>query len=172
MVPTNVLHAVAGRLHQFLFCSFPEYSAGYNSAQHLVGADVHIGPFVRFHRTASFAATPPPCLRRLVLTNSTSLAPPQAAGLVRSVARPLQIANASLVCNLVPSVLPEKVGKKMRWKTIYGAYAQILFSALTGAELQPFRWLSVRINVLHAVIDRLNQFQFCSFPEYPTGGPM
>ena len=60
------------------------------------------------------AATPQLCLRRLVLTNSTSLAPPQAAGLVRSVARPLQIANASLVCNLVPSVLPEKVGKKMR----------------------------------------------------------
>ena len=70
------------------------------------------------------------------------------------------------------SALPEKVGKKMRWKTIYGAYAQILFSALTGAELQPFRWLSVRINVLHAVIDRLNQFQFCSFPEYSAGGPI
>ncbi len=63
MVPTNVLHAVAGRLHQFLFCSFPEYSAGYNSAQHLVGADVHIGPFVRFHRNypcCGNAATVPP----------------------------------------------------------------------------------------------------------------
>ena len=54
----------------------------------------------------------------LVLTNSTSLAPPQAAGLVRSVARPLQIANTSLVCNLVPSVLPEKVGKKRSWMRI------------------------------------------------------
>ena len=75
---------------------------------------LHSGSFVRIYRTAEFAATPQPCLRRLVLTNSTSLAPPQAAGLVRSVARPLQIANASLVCNLVPSVLPEKVGKKMR----------------------------------------------------------
>ena len=36
----------------------------------------------------------------------------------RSVARPLQIANASLVCNLVPSVLPEKVGKKRRWRRV------------------------------------------------------
>ena len=26
-LPTNVLHAVTGRLHQFRFCSFPEYSA-------------------------------------------------------------------------------------------------------------------------------------------------
>ena len=59
----------------------------------------------------------------LVLTNSTFLAPPQAAGLVRSVARPLQIANASLVCNLVPSVLPEKVGKKRCWKRI-GLYCK------------------------------------------------
>ena len=56
--------------------------------------------------------------RAFVLTNSTFLAPPQAAGLVRSVARPLQIANASLVCNLVPSVLPEKVCKKRRWMRI------------------------------------------------------
>ena len=71
-----------------------------------------------FTGTAVDAATPQLCLRRLVLTNSTSLAPPQAAGLVRSVARPLQIANASLVCNLVPSVLPEKVGKKRRWRRV------------------------------------------------------
>ena len=71
-----------------------------------------------FTGTAVDAATPQLCLRRLVLTNSTSLAPPQAAGLVRSVARPLQIANASLVCNLVPSVLPEKVGKKMRRRRV------------------------------------------------------
>ena len=115
MVPTKVLHAVAGRLHQPRFCSFPEYSTDYDVTQHVVGADAHIGPFVRIHRTSSFAATPHLCLRRLVLTNSTFLAPPQAAGLVRSVARPLQIANASLVCNLVPSVLPEKVCKKRRW---------------------------------------------------------
>ena len=27
-LPTNVLHAVTGRLHQFRFCSFPEYSTG------------------------------------------------------------------------------------------------------------------------------------------------
>ncbi len=39
MVPTNVLHAFAGRLHQFRFCSFPEYSAGYDVTQHVVGAD-------------------------------------------------------------------------------------------------------------------------------------
>ena len=84
-----------------------------------IGADDSVCPPVRIHRTAVNAVKPLPCLRRLVLTNSTSLAPPQAAGLVRSVARPLQIANASLVCNLVPSVLPEKVGKKRRLRTRY-----------------------------------------------------
>ena len=61
--------------------------------------------------------------RAFVLTNSTSLALSQAAGLVRSVARPLQIANASLVCNLVPSVLPEKNGKKR------GAWRRIILRA-------------------------------------------
>ncbi len=40
----NVPHAFAGRLHQFWFCSFPEYSADYDVAQHVVGADAHIGP--------------------------------------------------------------------------------------------------------------------------------
>ena len=89
-----------------------------DSAQQFVGADAHIGPLVRFHRTSLFAVTPQLCLRRLVLTNSAFLAPPQAAGLVRSVARPLQIANASLVCNLVPSGLSEKVCKKRRWMRI------------------------------------------------------
>ena len=39
MVPTNVLHAFAGRLNRFRFCSFPEYSADYDVAQHVVGAD-------------------------------------------------------------------------------------------------------------------------------------
>ena len=48
--------------------------------------------------------------KRFVLASSISLVPPQAAGLVHFAARPLRIANASLVCNLVPSVLPEKVG--------------------------------------------------------------
>ena len=43
-VPANVLHAVIDRLHQFRFCSFPEYLGGYNSAQQFVGADAHIGP--------------------------------------------------------------------------------------------------------------------------------
>ena len=52
MVPTNALHAVADKMYQFQFFSFPEYSACYDSAQHVVGADAHIGPFVRFHRTA------------------------------------------------------------------------------------------------------------------------
>ena len=71
--------------------------------------------FVRFHRRCRiFNEAATVASQTFVLTNSTSLAPPQAAGLVRSVARPLQIANASLVCNLVPSVLPEKVGKKRR----------------------------------------------------------
>ena len=44
MVPTNVLHAFAGRLHQLHFCSFPEYPTGYDFTQHVVGADAHIGP--------------------------------------------------------------------------------------------------------------------------------
>ncbi len=77
------------------------------------------------------AITPRLCLRRLVLTNSTSLAPPQAAGLVRSVARPLQIANAPLVCNLVPSVLPEKNGEKRgAWgRAILRAHAREFLAA-------------------------------------------
>ena len=41
MVPTNVLHAFAGRLNRFRFCSFPEYSADYDVAQHVVGAENH-----------------------------------------------------------------------------------------------------------------------------------
>ena len=44
-VPKNVLHADAGRLHLFRFCSFPEYSADYDITQHVVGADVGIGPY-------------------------------------------------------------------------------------------------------------------------------
>ena len=32
-----------------------------------VGADDPVGPFVRIHRTASFAATPQLCLRRPIL---------------------------------------------------------------------------------------------------------
>ena len=44
---------------------------------------VHIGPSIRFHRTAAFAATPQPLLRRPTF-----------------------------------SALPEKVGKKRRWKRI------------------------------------------------------
>ena len=35
-----------------------------DSAQQFVGADAHIGPLVRIHRTAVDAATPRPCLRR------------------------------------------------------------------------------------------------------------
>ena len=34
MVPTNVLHALAGSLHQFRFCSLGEYSANLIHAQH------------------------------------------------------------------------------------------------------------------------------------------
>ena len=41
--------------------------------------------------------------RRFVLASSISLVPPHAAGLVHSAARPLQNANASLVCILVLS---------------------------------------------------------------------
>ena len=97
-----------------------------------------VRPFVRIHRNCSFCGEAVTVASQtLVLTNSTSLAPPQAAGLVRSVARPLQIANASLVCNLVPSVLPEKVGKKMRLETRYIARsrARFLFDALFGGRI-------------------------------------
>ena len=60
-----------------------------------------------------FAVTPQLCLRRLVLASSISLTPPQAAGLVHSAARPLQTANASLVCCLVPdSLAREKMVEK------------------------------------------------------------
>ena len=98
----NVPHAFADRLHQFRFCSFPEYSTDYGHVLHLVGADgersrqrrrsatdaahplrVHIGPFVRLHRTAVDAAPPQPCLRRPTF-----------------------------------SAAPEKVGKKRRWRRV------------------------------------------------------
>ncbi len=41
----NVPHAFAGRLNQFRFYSFSEYLADYDIAQHVVGADVGIGPY-------------------------------------------------------------------------------------------------------------------------------
>ena len=51
--------------------------------------------------------------RAFVLASSISLAPPQAAGLVHSAARPLQTANATLVCCLVPFLsCQKKVCKK------------------------------------------------------------
>ncbi len=51
--------------------------------------------------------------RAFVLASSISLAPPQAAGLVHFAARPLQTANASLVCCLVPFLsCQKKVCKK------------------------------------------------------------
>ena len=116
----------------------PKFNFGY-----FVGADVGIGPFVRLApecRICGDTATVAP--RAFVLTNSTFLAPPQAAGLVRSVARPLQIANASLVCNLVPSGLSEKVCKKRRWMRI-GLYRKPLNKPVekhcgqhTGVSLQ------------------------------------
>ena len=53
----NVPHAFAGRLHQFRFYSFPEYSAGYDSAQQVVGADAHIGPLETDEFAANFRET-------------------------------------------------------------------------------------------------------------------
>ena len=53
---------------------------------HLVGADDSVRPDLTIDIVL--------CLRRLVLASSISLAPPQAAGLVHSAARPLQNANA------------------------------------------------------------------------------
>ena len=49
-----------------------------------------------------------PRLRRSVLASCISLALPQAAGLVHSAARPLQTANAALVCCLVPFLSCQK----------------------------------------------------------------
>ena len=51
MVPTNVLHAFAGRLHQLRFCSSPEYSADYDIAQHVVGGRCP-------HQPCKFSAPP------------------------------------------------------------------------------------------------------------------
>ena len=98
------------------------------------------------------AVKPQPCLRRLVLTNSTSLALSQAAGLVRSVARPLQIANASLVCNLVPSVLPEKVGKKRRWIRI-GLYRSATEQARRRTLRPAYDKLSTDLNYSAACVE-------------------
>ena len=71
------------------------------------------GALLRLHRSAVIAVRPQLCLRRLVLASSISLAPPQAAGLVHCAARPLQTANATLVCCLVPVLsCQKKVCKK------------------------------------------------------------
>ena len=64
IVPRNVLHAFAGRLHQFRFCSFPEYSACYDSAQHVVGADAHIGPLGTDEFAADFRKNGAHCAGR------------------------------------------------------------------------------------------------------------
>ena len=70
-------------------------------------------PF-RIHRRFRFCgdtATVAP--RAFVLASCISLAPPQAAGLVHCAARPLQTANAVLVCCLVPFLsCQKKVCKK------------------------------------------------------------
>ena len=64
----------------------------------------------RFHFCGETATVAP---RAFVLANSISLAPPQAAGLVHCAARPLQTANAALVCCLVPFLsCQKKVCKK------------------------------------------------------------
>ena len=72
-----------------------------------------------------FAVTPQLCLRRLVLASSISLTPPQAAGLVHFAARPLQTANATLVCCLVPFLsCQKKVCKKEALDAFYSADAR------------------------------------------------
>ena len=45
-------------------CGEAATSSAGDFAPHSVGADVPVGPLVRFHRTASFAVTPQPLLRR------------------------------------------------------------------------------------------------------------
>ncbi len=68
------------------------------------------------------------------------------------------------------SVAPEKVGKKMRRDALYCALMRAnFFTPSSGANLQPCRWFSVRINVLHAVTGKLHQLRYCSFPEYSAG---
>ena len=80
-----------------------------------VGADDPVRPLCRRRRTSAIA---PQCCfygytvtvapRAFVLASSISLAPPQAAGLVHCAARPLQTANAALVCCLVPFLSCQK----------------------------------------------------------------
>ena len=81
---------------------------------------------LRLHRSAVFCgdtATVAP--RAFVLASSISLAPPQAAGLVHCAARPLQTANAVLVCCLVPFLsCQKKVCKKEALDAFYSAYAR------------------------------------------------
>ena len=59
-------------------------------------------------------AKPHPPLRGLVLASSIFFVPPQAAELIHFAARPLQIATATLGCNLVPAPL---AGKDMEEKS-------------------------------------------------------
>ena len=81
--------------------------------------------FSGFTGGSIFAVTPQLCLRRLVLASSISLAPPQAAGLIHFAARPLQTANATLVCCLVPFLsCQKKVCKKEAQDAFYSAYAR------------------------------------------------
>ena len=69
------------------------------------------------------------------------------------------------------SVAPEKVGKKMRLDAVYIARSRARFclTPSSGANLQPCRWFSVRINVLHAVTGKRHQLRYYSFPEYSAG---
>ena len=72
------------------------------------------------------------------------------------------------------SVAPEKVGKKMRLETIYGAYAQILFSALFGRKniLLPIAFSSDKCTTLRnrqpaaisilLISGILGQLRFCT----------
>ena len=66
---------------------------------------------------------PSPALRGLVLASSIFFVPPQAAELMHSAARPLQIATAALGCNLVPAPLAEKIWKKRPLERFYCAVA-------------------------------------------------
>ena len=100
--PTCAFSAQGCQISPWLFVDFCLLAGGF--------ADV---PSRMHRRCRCDCATATVAPRAFVLASSISLAPPQAAGLVHSAARPLQTANATLVCCLVPFLsCQKKVCKK------------------------------------------------------------
>ena len=116
------------------------------------------------HRAASFAVTLQLCLRRPTFSVASEPRP-----LVRFHRNCRAYGNAATVA---PRAYFFCCARKSRQKEapetryIARSRARFLFTPYSGAGLRPFRWLSVRMNVPHAISGRLHQFRFCSFPEY------